>query len=484
MSRQPACFGLIRLAVALVACLLAGWVCGCSRGPAVIRSDPGPAATGVRVDAEILLTFNRAMDPASVEKAVALTPAAGSLAVTFSSDGTQGVIRLEESLAPDTQYTLALDRGARDTRGAQLREQFSLYFRTAAARPVTCGSPAWSPDGSLVAWLEESEGDLSLWAAEITLTGERTLCGAPFRLADGLWPGSRAVFAPGGGKVLVVIPEPRGNATTPGLAFVDAGGSSPEPLPLNEHLEDPSRLVAAFSPDGAYLAVQNDMYMADAHSDYFRQLGVAQADGTGWTSFGNLLVGWGTDSSWLVYLDMPGIGEAHSFDYDVWRYEPGTATGHRVSGAPRINNFGGAARSPDGLFFVYADWYAEDVIGPHGPRIERLPRDLWRLSADGTSAVRLTAGQGHNSDPSVSGDGRVVFASDRGPVPGDWDLWLMDEADPSCTPVNLTARQGYDGQPVFSPGGELVAYVSDAGGNREVWLLRPDGTGRRMVSFH
>jgi len=471
------------LSTTLLVILLFSAIGGCSRGPVVVRSVPGAGATGLPVDSDIVLTFDRPMDPETIGQALALTPPSGNLLSTMSADGTQLHIRPQQPLAPDTQYTLALDRRAQDTGGARLRQQFSLHFRTAARRQAVCDFPVWSPDGNSVTWLEDTGSDRSLWIAGITRADGQASASGPLKLADGLWPGSQAVFSPDGQRILVVTPQTRDSTTVPGLAYVDPTGGIPQQLALNEQLEDPSRLVASFSPDGSLLAVQNDMYMADAHSDYMRQLGVARSDGTGWSDFGNLLVGWGTDGSWLIYLDMPGIGEAHSFSYDVWRYDSATGTRSKVPGAPKINNFGAAARSPDGLYFVFSDWQAEDVPGPQGPRIEHLPRILWRLSADGRTATQLTGGEGRDSDPSVSAEGTLVFASDRSTTASDWDIWSLPAAQPGGEAANLTARPGYDGQPVFAPGGDLIAYVSDASGNREVWLMRPDGTDRRMVSF-
>jgi Tol biopolymer transport system component len=450
----------------------------------------------MRVDGAIQLAFDRPMDPASLDRAVSLSPTSGELATTISTDGREATILPGRPLAPSTDYVLSVSREARDTGGARLRREYTLRFRTAAGRQASCDAPAWSPDGSRILWLEDADGDLSLWVATVSLperaqanapgaaagAGAVAQVGQPAKLAAGLWQGSRATWSPDGTQLLVVMAQSQGTSVVPCLAYVPATGGMPQPLALNGSLQDPSRLTAVFSPDGSLMAVQNDMYMADAHSDYLRQLGVARSDGSGWTEFGNLLVGWGTDDSWLIYLDMPGIGDAHDFDYEVWRYEPASGQKRTVPEAQQVNNFGVPARAPDGGYFIFGDWQAEDVQGPQGASIEHLPRDLWRMSADGGSAVRLTESAGHNGDPTVALDGKVAFASDRGQASDGWDIWVLPAAAAGVQATNLTASPGYDGQPAFSPDGRWIAFISDSSGTREVWLMSSDGSGRRLVS--
>jgi len=46
----------------------------------------------------------------------------------------------------------------------------------------------------------------------------------------------------------------------------------------------------------------------------------------------------------------------------------------------------------------------------------------------------------------------------------------------------LTHSIAWDMQPRFSPDGKRIAYVSDAGGGDNVWVMNADGTGARAVS--
>lgn len=60
------------------------------------------------------------------------------------------------------------------------------------------------------------------------------------------------------------------------------------------------------------------------------------------------------------------------------------------------------------------------------------------------------------------------------PAPPSTDLFLMDlrvegETITVGDPVNLTRREGYDNQPYFLPGGEVLLYVSRDGENSDVF---------------
>jgi imidazolonepropionase-like amidohydrolase/Tol biopolymer transport system component len=55
------------------------------------------------------------------------------------------------------------------------------------------------------------------------------------------------------------------------------------------------------------------------------------------------------------------------------------------------------------------------------------------------------------------------------------DLWSLPLAGGEAT--RLTSGPSWDGQPAFSPDGKRIAFVSDRGGNENVWLMNADGSG-------
>jgi imidazolonepropionase-like amidohydrolase/Tol biopolymer transport system component len=50
------------------------------------------------------------------------------------------------------------------------------------------------------------------------------------------------------------------------------------------------------------------------------------------------------------------------------------------------------------------------------------------------------------------------------------------------TATRVTSGSAYDMQPRFSPDGRWVAYITDAGGGHNVWLMRPDGSDARQLT--
>jgi len=97
--------------------------------------------------------------------------------------------------------------------------------------------------------------------------------------------------------------------------------------------------------------------------------------------------------------------------------------------------------------------------------------------------TRLTDSAAIDTSPSYSPDGsRIVFESDRG---GSQQLYVMG-ADGS-NPQRITFGQGNSySTPVWSPRGDLIAYTRRSGGQFGIGVIKPDGTGERILteSFH
>ena len=115
--------------------------------------------------------------------------------------------------------------------------------------------------------------------------------------------------------------------------------------------------------------------------------------------------------------------------------------------------------------------------------------DIWKVRADGTGAVNLTADSDANDAfPDVSADGRrVVFRSGRDGDPergrnGNKEIYLMDANGDGIRRVSFTP--GIETMPAISPDGKLVVYVTDrTGRGMKLWIQAledPNDEGRLL----
>src|SRR5690606_10189510 len=108
--------------------------------------------------------------------------------------------------------------------------------------------------------------------------------------------------------------------------------------------------------------------------------------------------------------------------------------------------------------------------------------DIYELDLRSRTKRRVTDNAAIDTAPSYSPDGRqIVFESDRG---GTQQLYTMN-ADGSGV-KRITFGKGRYASPVWSPRGDLIAFTRMYQGQFYVGVIRPDGTGERMIaaSYH
>ncbi|MGC2163429.1 MAG: hypothetical protein WA634_16085 [Silvibacterium sp.] len=98
------------------------------------------------------------------------------------------------------------------------------------------------------------------------------------------------------------------------------------------------------------------------------------------------------------------------------------------------------------------------------------------INADGTGFHVITSGPDNNAFASFSPDGRRIVYRTAGP--DGQGLRIMNLADHSVTA--LTSE--YDNFPVWSPRGDLIAFVRNIGGDFEVMTIHPDGKDVRQLT--
>jgi Tol biopolymer transport system component len=129
------------------------------------------------------------------------------------------------------------------------------------------------------------------------------------------------------------------------------------------------------------------------------------------------------------------------------------------SGVRRLTNVpgydGGPFFSPDGTRII---WRRFDEAG--------LIADIWTMNLDGTEPRQLTDFGSMSWAPYIHPSGEyVIFASNKLGFE-NFELFLVD-IDGRKAPVRVTYSDGFDGLPVPSPDGTLLAWTSNRGGGRE-----------------
>ena len=239
-------------------------------------------------------------------------------------------------------------------------------------------SPAWSPDGTRIAYVHQNPRTGNADILTMLPDGTDRVRVVATRFYDSA-PG----WSPDGSKLVY-----RSLASTHenwDLWTINAEppfGTPMELTPTGSYDDNP-----VWSPDGATIAFNNDTCC------YHGRLGVVDPDGEGYTlitpDLGNgayeTQPDWSPDSGTLLFQS--NRADPTSTDYDVYSVAP---TGGQVT---RITTAVGAARngspvwSPDGTRIAY-------VHQSPGGRVS-----LWTAAPDGSSAVRLC-----RSDPDSFAD--------------------------------------------------------------------------------
>jgi TolB protein len=122
------------------------------------------------------------------------------------------------------------------------------------------------------------------------------------------------------------------------------------------------------------------------------------------------------------------------------------------------------AWSPDGQWLVFA------MSASGGTNLHLIPKG-------GGTPKPLTSGPAISVSPSFSPNGRqIVFNSDRGGSP---QIYIMDADGTNLR--RLTFQGTYNSSPRWSPRGERIAFMCRMGGN-QICLITPDGTELQQLT--
>jgi len=126
-------------------------------------------------------------------------------------------------------------------------------------------------------------------------------------------------------------------------------------------------------------------------------------------------------------------------------------------------------------------------FSPDGQKIvmsmsKRGNSDIYIMDLRSRQMRRLTDNPAIDTSPSYAPDGtQIVFNSDRG---GSSQLYVMDRDGGNVQ--RITFGEGRYYTPVWSPRGDLIAFTKQLRGTFYIGVIRPDGSGERLLadSFH
>lgn len=122
--------------------------------------------------------------------------------------------------------------------------------------------------------------------------------------------------------------------------------------------------------------------------------------------------------------------------------------------------------SPDGEMLAYVN---HDVNS-----------DIYTMTFKGTNVKQITTDQFDEESPDWSPDGtKIVFDSNRG---GDWDIYVMNPDGSGQMNLSQHSAQ-YDIFPDWSPDGTQIAFMSDRTGNGDIYVMTADGSNQTRLTY-
>ena len=104
--------------------------------------------------------------------------------------------------------------------------------------------------------------------------------------------------------------------------------------------------------------------------------------------------------------------------------------------------------------------------------------DIYTMDLRTRQVERLTSVSAIDTSPSYAPDGRrITFNSDRG---GTQQIYVMDSSGGDIQ--RITFGKGRYATPVWSPRGDLIAFTKQYQGRFFIGVIRPDGSGERILT--
>ena len=324
--------------------------------------------------------------------------------------------------------------------------------------------PAWSPDGSRLAYSAEVNGYLQIVVRDVTSGEER-------QLTRGARDHIQPAWSADGRRLAFVRARPDQGKLSPSDVYgwyfehgdiwlMDADGANAVQLVADG-------FGPAFSPDGVSLAFDaawagpRRLWVADVRGRNPRQVTSDSSDAVVHTR-GR----WSRDGRRLVYRRVENTRS------DIALVDLASQTGRQLTTDADLDT--DPEWSADGRFVYFASARGGGL-------------NIWRLAPDEESSIgkpeQITTGAGDDIQPAVGPTGQVAFAV-RGINSDIWRLPVSPETGAATgQPEPVAAGTRVESRGSWSPDGSMVAFNSDRLGDMNIWLRTlKSGTDRQITT--
>ena len=326
----------------------------------------------------------------------------------------------------------------------------------------TFGATAFSPDGAYIYYLVFDKRNPQTALYRIPVLG-----GQPTRITSNI--NYFFTLSPDGMRAAFFRADKERKQTSIIIAATDGSGNEQIVLTFNDD-EKSTDSVPAFSPDGKRLAFgladtanavdlppsRVGVFTVEIDSGEIKQLTSEK-----WLGIG--MMNWMPDASGVIL-----VGSRPRARNQI--YFLSYPQGELQSVTKELGGYGnyGLGITKDGTTMVADIW--------------EFSSQIWELGADGKTgnAVQLTANESDGLRGLTSlPDGGIVYASSTG---FDYDLWTMRDSEGKREGKSLTSDSFFEVEPIASPDGKFLIFVSDRAGCQHLFRIDADGTNLKQLT--
>jgi TolB protein len=328
------------------------------------------------------------------------------------------------------------------------------------------GFPAWSPDGTHIAFVSGRSGNYDLWVMNIDGSNPTNLTQTPEQnelssrwSPDGQYityitaPLGEGFYDPIAGQAYYDLWVMRRDGTNRILLSTELEGGSGNP---------------EWSPDEQAIAFISGIPSSLEEARQFQSnIWLVEPDGSNLTNLTNTQdetytdLSWSPDSRQLAFINSSqGI-----LLYNLDNQQTTVLTSHRIDTE---------VAWADNFLAVTTMYINDDDI-----------YSIWSMNSDGTNRLILTRNNpGLDWHPVWSSDGdHIAYESSNAPHNDSRDIWVVDRDGYNA--ANLTADlDGWSMKPDWSPDGQQIVFEYNEGdfeiagldGESDIWIMNTDGS--------